>query len=332
MGKKHLALFMFLFLIAGTMAEAQQPVKVYKIGLLLGFGGLFPSSIEAFRQGLRGLREFGYLEGQNIAVEHRVVEYHVGAHNRLAELAAEVVQTKVDVIVANTTMAALAAKKATKTIPIVFASVSDPVGAGLVTSLARPGENVTGLTQLAPELGGKRLELLKEVMPRLSRVAVLWHSDGAAGQEPQMQWIEWAANALRLKLQPLDAREPRDFEALFHAANRGRAEAFVALASPRFTTHQAQIVDLATKKRLPSVHVESNWVEAGGLMSYGPNTEDRWRRTSYYVDKILKGTKPADLPVEQPLKFEFVINLKAAKQIGLTIPGSMLYRADRVVK
>jgi ABC transporter substrate binding protein len=162
MGKKHLALFMFLFLIAGTMAEAQQPVKVYKIGLLLGFGGLFPSSIEAFRQGLRGLREFGYLEGQNIAVEHRVVEYHVGAHNRLAELAAEVVQTKVDVIVANTTMAALAAKKATKTIPIVFASVSDPVGAGLVTSLARPGENVTGLTQLAPEVGGKRLELLKD--------------------------------------------------------------------------------------------------------------------------------------------------------------------------
>jgi ABC-type uncharacterized transport system substrate-binding protein len=326
MKKKLLGLFTLFFLIAGTFAEAQQPAKVYKIGLLLGFG-LLPSSssIEAFRQ---GLREFGYLEGQNIALEYRVDE----RGNRLADLAAELVQLKVDVIVANATGPTLAAKKATKTIPIVFTSVSDPVGTGLVASLGRPGGNVTGLSQLALELGGKRLELLKEVMPGLSRVGVLWHSDGAGGQEPQMKEIELAANALRLKLQPLDAREPHDFEALFHAANRGRAEAFVALASPRFTSHQAQIVDLAKKKRLPSVHVESNWAEAGGLMSYGPNTNERWRRASYYVDKILQGTKPADLPVEQPLKFEFVINLKAAKQIGLTIPGSVLYRADRVVR
>ena len=206
MAKKQLGLFTFLFLIAGTMAEAQQPVKVYKIGLLFCFG-LLPSSIEAFRQ---GLREFGYLEGQNIAVVYRIYE----RCNRLADLAAELVELKVDVIVTNSTEPALAAKKTTKTIPIVFASVSDPVGAGLVTSLARPGGNVTGLTQFAPELSLKRLELLKEVMPRLSRVAVLWTSD-RVGQKPQMEEIELAANALRLRLQPLDAWEPPDFEALF---------------------------------------------------------------------------------------------------------------------
>ena len=209
--------------------------------------------------------------------------------------------------------------------------MSDPVRAGLVTSLARPGGNVTGLTQFAPELGLKRLELLKEIMPRLSRVAVLWTSD-RAGQKPQMEEIELAANVLRLRLQPLDVPDPPDFEALFQTAIRGRADAFVALASPRFTSYQAQIVRLATKNRLPSVYVESNWVEAGGIMSYGPNTNERWRRASYYVDKILKGAKPAELPVERPMKFEFVINLKAAKEIGLTIPGSVLYRVDRVVK
>jgi ABC-type uncharacterized transport system substrate-binding protein len=329
MGNKQLGLFTLLFLIAGTFAEAQQPVKVNKIGLLLGFG-LLPSSssIEAFRQ---GLREFGYLEGQNIAVEYRAVEYRVNERNRLADFAAELVQLKVDVIVTNSTEPTLAAKKITKTIPIVFASVSDPVATGLVTSLARPGGNVTGLTQSAPELSLKRLELLKEVIPRLSRVAVLWSSD-RAGQKPQMEEIELAANALRLNLQPLDVPEPPDFEALFQTAIRGRAEAFLALASPRFTRYQTQIVGIATKNRLPSVYLESNWVEAGGVMSYGPNTNERWLRASYYVDKILKGAKPADLPVERPMKFEFVINLKAAKEIGLTIPGSVLYRVDRVVK
>jgi putative tryptophan/tyrosine transport system substrate-binding protein len=314
-----------LFLATGTFAEAQQPMKVHKIGLLLG-GGLLPSSsnIEAFRQ---GLRKFGYLEGQNIAIEYRVQEHG----DRLADLAAELVRLKVDVIVATSTGPALTAKKATKTIPIVFAEVADPVGSGLVASFARPGGNVTGLTPLTPELGGKRLELLKEVVPKLSRVAVLWHSDGP-GQKPQMEGMELAANALRLKLQPLDAREPNDFEALFHAATRGRADAVVALSSPRFTSHRAQIVGLATKKRLPSVYVSSDWVEADGLMSYGANSDDRWRRASYYVDKILKGAKPADLPVEQPTKFEFVINLKAAKQIGLTIPPNVLVRADKVIR
>ena len=227
------------------------------------------------------------LEGQNIAVEYRLVETRVDERNRLADLAAELVQLKVDVIVTQSTEPALAAQKITKTIPIVFASVSDPVRAGLVTSLARPGGNVTGLTQFAPELGLKRLELLKEVMPRLSRVAVLWSSD-RAGQKPQMEEIELAANVLRLRLQPLDVPDPPDFEALFQTPIRGRADAFLALASPRFTSHQAQIVGLATEKRLPSVYVESNWVEAGGLMSYGPKTNERWRRAAYYVDKILK--------------------------------------------
>jgi putative ABC transport system substrate-binding protein len=328
MGKKQLGLFTLLFLIAGTFAEAQQPVKVYKVGLLLGFGGILPSSIEAFRQ---GLREFGYLEGQNTTVEYRVVEYRVDERNRLADLAAELAQLKVDVIVTNSTEPTLAAKKITKTIPIVFASVSDPVGAGLVTSLARPGGNVTGINWVNPELSLKRLELLKEIIPRLSRVAVLWSSD-RAGQKPQMEEIELAASALGLKLQPLDVSDPPDYEALFQTAIRGRADAFVALASPRFTSHQAQIISLAKKTRLPSMYIESNWVEAGGVMSYGANTNERWRRAAYYVDKILKGAKPADLPVERPMKFEFVINLKAAKEIGLTIPGSVLYRVDRLIK
>jgi putative ABC transport system substrate-binding protein len=185
---------------------------------------------------------------------------------------------------------------------------------------------------MTAELGGKRLELLKEVVPKLSRVAVLWHSDGP-GQKPQMEGMELAANALRLKLQSLDAREPNgDYEALFHATTRGRGDAVVALASPRFTSRRAQIVGLATKNRLPSMYVSSDWVEADGLMSYGANSDDRWRRTAYYIDKILKGAKPADLPVEQPTKFELVINLKTAKQIGLTIPPNVLARADKVIR
>jgi putative ABC transport system substrate-binding protein len=315
-----------LLLACIHLAQAQQPKKVQKIGLLLT-GGLLPSSsdIEAFR---KGLREFGYFEGQNIAIEYRVRK----RGDRMANLAAELVRLEVDVIVATSTGPALRAKQATNTIPIVLASVSDPVGAGLVASLARPGGNVTGLRSMTAELGGKRLELLKEVVPKLSRVAVLWHSDGP-GQKPQMEGMELAANALRLKLQSLDAREPNgDYEVLFHTTTRGRADAVVALDSPRFTSRQAQIVALASKNRLPSVYVSSDWVEADGLMSYGANSDDRWRRTAYYVDKILKGAKPADLPVEQPTKFEFVINLKTAKQIGLTIPPNVLARADKVIK
>jgi putative tryptophan/tyrosine transport system substrate-binding protein len=323
MGKKQFGLFTFLFLIAGKLAEAQQRVKVYKIGLLLRHLLPSSSSIEAFRQ---GLREFGYLEGQNIAVEYRVYE----RSNRLADFAAELVQLKVDVIVANSTEPALAAKKTTKSIPIVFTSVSDPVGAGLVTSLARPGGNVTGLAQFAPELSLKRLELLKEVVPRLSRVAVLWSSD-RAGQKPQMKEIELAANALRLRLHPLDVPEPPTSKRYFIPPSEVvRMPCCTGLSE----VHQPSSSNSrpSNKNRLPSVYVESNWVEAGGQMSYGPNTNERWRRAAYYVDKILRGAKPAELPVERPMKFEFVINLKAAKDIGLTIPGSVSYRVDRVVK
>jgi len=212
-----------------------------------------------------------------------------------------------------------------------FTGVGDPVGAGLVASLARPGGNVTGLTQIAPELWGKRLELLKEVVPKLFRVAVLWNAD-APGQKPQMESAEVAAKALLLKLQPLDVRDTNDFEAAFRTASRGRADAIIALNSPRFASHRLQIVGLTTKHRLPSVHASSDWVESGGLMSYGSNSADRWRRVSHYVDRILKGAKPADLPVEQPKKFDFVINLKTAKQIGVTIPPNVLARADKVIK
>jgi putative ABC transport system substrate-binding protein len=312
-----------LVLALCSPADARQK-KVQKIGLLLGGGLLHASSeIQALRE---GLRQFGYIEGQNIALENRVQE----RGDYLRDLADELIRHQVDVIVTTSTAPALTAKEATKTIPIVFAEVSDPVGAGLVASLARPGGNVTGLRSMTAELGGKRLELLKEVVPKLARVAVLWHSDGP-GQKPQIEGMRLAATALRLELQSLDARDPDDLEPLFHSA-RGRADAVVALSSPRFTSRRAQIVELATKSRLPSVYVSSDWVEADGLMSYGANWNDRWRRTAYYVDRILKGVKPADLPVEQPTKIELVINLKTAKQIGLTIPPNVLARADKVIK
>ena len=201
-----------------------------------------------------------------------------------------------------------------------------------MASLARPEGNVTGLRSRNAELGGKRLELLREVVPKLSRVGVLWHSDGP-GQKPQLAELELVAKALRLQLQLWDARgDPDDFQAIFHANTKKRVDAFVALASPRFTSRQAQIVDAATKTPLPSVYVSSDWVDAGGLMSYGTNPRDQWRRTAYYVDKILKGAKPADLPIEQPTKFELVINLKTAKQIGVTIPPNVLARADKVIR
>jgi putative ABC transport system substrate-binding protein len=314
-----------IFLVVIQAAEAQQPAKVYKIGLLLG-GNLLPSSsdIEAFRE---GLRTFGYVEGQNVGMEYRVQKRRgeAGTH------AAELVRLNVDVIVATSTGPALAAKKATKTIPIVFAGVSDPVGAGLVASFARPQGNVTGLNQRAPELAGKRLEILKEVVPKLSRIAVLWHLDGP-GQRPQMDALEFAAKALRVKLQPLDMREPKQLESLFDDAARASADGLVVLVSPRFRSRQTEIVALAINRRLPSVYDSIDWVEANGLMSYGPNSADLWRRTSYYVYKILRGVKPGDLPVEGPAKFDLAINLKSAKQIGLMIPPHVLARADRVIR
>jgi putative tryptophan/tyrosine transport system substrate-binding protein len=314
-----------LILTTSHFAEAQQTGKVPRIGVLSpGFPGPSPLH-DAFRQ---GLRELGYVEGQNIVIEYQYAE---GKMDRLADLAAELVRLKVDVIVTSSTLAIQAAKQATKTVPIVMANVADPVAVGLVASLARPGGNITGLTNVAPDLGEKRLELLKEVIPKLIRVAVLWDA-AAPGQKPQMKQMEVAADALGLQLQPLNARDPKDFDGAFRAATRDRAGALIGLASPLFSAHRAQIVGLALKSKLPAIYPTRDFADAGGLMSYGPNNPGQWRRAATYVDKILKGTKPADLPVEQPMKFELVINLKAAKQIGLTIPPNVLARADKVLK
>ncbi len=280
---------------------------------------------EAFREGLRGL---GYVEGKNIAMEYRFAH---GKEDRLHELAAELVRLKVDVIVTLSTLDALAAQQATRTIPIVMTMSSDPVGTGLVTSLARPGENITGLTTLSPELSGKRLELLKEAVLRLSRVAVLWN---AANPDKALEFeqIQVAARSLGLQLQSLQVRGSNDFQGAFRAATTKGAGALLALTDTLTITHQSQIADLAAKSRLPTIHEQREFAEAGGLMAYGPNHSDLSRRSASYVDKILKGAKPSDLPVEQPMRFELVINLRTAKKIGLTIPPEVLVRADKVIK
>jgi putative ABC transport system substrate-binding protein len=281
--------------------------------------------IEALRQ---GLHELGYVEGKNIVIEWRSAE---GKLDRVPALAAELVRLKVDVIVTGGATDTRAAKEATNTIPIVMAQDSDPVGSGFVASLARPGGNITGLSTLAPEVSGKRLELLKEIIPKLSRVAVLGIST-RPGNAQSLKEVELAAGALKVKLQFLDVLDPKDIEAAFRAASKGRAEAVLVLQSPFFNSQRKQLVDLAIKSRLPATYPQTEYTEAGGLMYYGANTPDLFRRAATYVDKILKGTKPADIPVEQPRKFELIINLKAAKQIGLTIPPNVLVRADRVIK
>jgi putative tryptophan/tyrosine transport system substrate-binding protein len=306
--------------------EAQQPKKVARIGYL---SVLSPSSdsarIEAFRQ---GLRELGYAEGQNLAIEPRYAE---GKLDRLPDLATELVRSNVDVIVVGGSTATRAAKNATKLIPIVMAHGSDPVALGYVASLARPGGNITGLTHLAPELGGKRLELLKDIIPRLSRVAVLT-DPGTGGHGPQMKELEVAAPALGLQLQPVEVRSPTELESAFAAMIGGRAGAFIGLQQPTLDRLRDRIVELAAKNRLPGMYPNDEYVESGGLMSYAADIGALFRRAATYVDKILKGSKPAELPVEQPTKFELVINLKAAKQIGLTIPPNVLARADKVIK
>ena len=310
----------------GAIVDAQQAKKVPRIGWLLGTS---PSSantarIEAFRQGLRDL---GYIEGQNLIIEYRYAE---GKADRFPDLAAELVHLKVDVIFAGSTSSVQAAKKATTTVPIVSVT-ADPVALGLVASLARPGGNVTGLTNFTSELAGKRLELLKETIPRVSRVAVLFYPD-APSAALRMRETEAAAPSLGIKLQPVEVREPNDFEHAFSALKKERADALFPLRSPFITNQVKRIVELAAKNRVPGMYDEREFAEAGGLMSYGTSITDLYRRAATYVDKILKGTKPADLPVEQPMKFEFVINLKTAKQIGVTIPQSVLFRADKVIK
>jgi putative ABC transport system substrate-binding protein len=274
------------------------------------------------------MRELGYVEGKNIVVEYRFAD---GNLDRLGALLAELVQLNVDIIVSGGPTVTRPARAATATIPIVMGFDDDPVGAGLVASLARPGGNVTGLSTLAPEISGKQLEILKEILPRLSRMTVFGRST-RSGTSLSLQEIELAAAAFKMQIQYVDVQEPKDIETGFGAASKAHAEAIVVLGSPVLNLHRAQIVDLAAKNRMPGVYAQPEYIDAGGLMYYGASFTDIFQRAATYVDKILKGAKPADLPIEQPKKFEFIVNLKAAKQIGLTIPPSVLTRADKVVK
>jgi len=332
MKKKIIGLALGALLIAlSVSAEAQQPARIPRIGILgPSSASSFLPRVEAFRQ---RLRELGYVEGlpvgrqgKNIVIEYRYAE---GKLDRLPDLAAELVRLKVDVIV-TTGPGVLAAKKASATIPIVFAAAGDPVGSGLVSSLARPGGNITGLSLMAPDLDGKRLELLKEAFPKVARVAFLW--EGGSRGNPVLTGMEPAGKALGLKLQSLPVRGLDDFEGAFARAKRDGAQALITAPGPLINTQRRQVLDFAAKNRLPAMYPVSEFVEAGGLMSYAPNYTDSWRRAADFVDKILKGTKPAEIPVEQPMKFEFVISLKAAKQIGLTVPPNVLVRADKVIR
>jgi putative ABC transport system substrate-binding protein len=317
-------------LVSPVPAEAQQAAEPTRIGYLSTQSLSPPTRLgEAFRQGLRDL---GYVEGRNVVIESRSAE---GKLERLPALAAELVALKVDVIVAPAgTPPALAAKQATRTIPIVFIAVGDPVTSGLVSSLARPGGNATGLTDVNPELVGKRLELLTQAVPGVSRLAVLWQP-GAVGERTEKDMLkaaEVAARALGVRLQVVEARGPADFDRAFSDMTSARAGALTVLGSNMFFKERRRLVDLAAKNRLPAVYITREYVDAGGLMSYGADLADSFRRAATYVDKILKGAKPGDLPVEQPTKFELVINLKTAKSLGLTIPASVLGRADRVIE
>ncbi len=309
-------------LAAPLAAEAQQPGKVPRIGVIRPGSPPDPFA-EAF---LQGLRDLGYVEGRTIAIEYRWAQ---GNPERFSDLTEELVRLKVDVIVTTGPAGGFAAKGATGTIPIVVPVMADPVGAGLVASLARPGGNLTGLSMMSPELSEKRLELLKEAFPRVSRVAVLRDPRQAP---TDLRATEAAAGALGLHLQVLEVRDINDLEAALAAAKKGRAGALNVLPSGFFSAHRARIVEAVAKARLPAMYHHSDFVAAGGLMAYAPSFADLFRRAATYVDKILKGAKPADLPVEQPTKFELVINLKTARSLGLTIPQSVLVRADQVIQ
>jgi putative ABC transport system substrate-binding protein len=316
-----------LLMITAGLTDAQQPTKLPRIGFLIASSpSVNAARIAAFQQ---GLRELGYVEGKSIVIEWRSAE---GKLNRLPALADELVRLKPEVIVTAGPADTRVALKATKTIPIVMTFDNDPVGNGFVASLARPGGNVTGLSTLAPELSGKQLELLKASVPKLSRVAVLGNSANP-GNALALKEIEQAAAALKLKVHFLDVLDPKDIEPAFLNATKAGAEAMLLLGSPVLNTaKRTQIFELAAKYQLPASYYTAEWVEAGGLMTYGASRNDLARRAASFVDRILKGAKPAELPVEQPIKFEFIINLKAAKQIGLTIPPNVLARADRIIR
>ena len=312
-----------LILTTTHLAQAQQPTKVHKIGWVSL--GSAPANIESF---LREFRKLGYVEGKNIAIESR---YANDSFDRLPTLANELVRLKVDVLVTTSLAEALAAKDATRTIPIVLLGTGDPVAAGLVDSLARPGGNITGVTTIAPVLAGKRLQLLKETVPKLFRVAVLWNPH-VLGVEPQWKESQLAALELGLQLHSMEVRDANDFERAFKEATKARSGALAVTGNPFNSSYRKRIAELATKNRLPAIYTRGQYVVSGGLMSYGPDLAELYRRGATYMDRILKGAKPADLPVEQPTKFEFIINLKTAKQIGLTIPPNVLARADKVIK
>ena len=313
--------------LCGAVADAQQAGKVPRIGFL------DPSTasgsavlVDAFRQELSKL---GWIEGKNISVDYRFAE---GKRERLPELAADLVRLKVDLIVVTGVQSALAAKKATTTIPIVFASAPDPVGLGLVASLGRPGGNVTGLSNLAPELNTKRLEILRDAVPKLARVGLLW-TPGAGGGDIQLKELRPAAQALKLKLEEITTQpDAKGLESAFQAAKQKQVGAIMTSAGRRLFGERKRIVELAGKYRLPAIYIQKEFVDEGGLMFYGADYDDLFRRAAVYVDKILKGVKPADLPVQQATKFEFVINLKAAKKIGLTIPVEVVAKANKVIQ
>ena len=326
MAKTFCAALITIFFASASFSRAQQGVKVHRIGFLGGStASAYASFIDAFQQGLRDL---GYVEGKTLLIEHR---YGDGKLERLPDLSAELVRIGVDVIVVSGAQAISQVKSATRTIPVVMTTIEDPVAMKIVDSLSHPGGNITGLTNLAPELSGKRLEMLQETLPKISRVAVMWPPD-ATGAVVTFKETEIAARALGIPLQPLKVRSPKDFDNAFNTARTVRADALIVLQSALTNAHRKLIMDLALKNRLPTMCTQKEYVETGGLMTYGVDTSDLYRRAAVFVDKILKGAKPADIPVEQPKKFEFIVNLKTAKQIGLTIPPNVLARADRVIK
>ena len=325
-GKTFFWLLAAVLLAAVPFAQAQQPANVPRIGYLSG--GSFPAlsaRVDAFRQGLRDL---GYVEGKNIVIDWREAN---GNFDRARELAAEFVRLKVDVLVSPGPTVTGVFREATSTIPIVMTQDTDPVGSGFALSLARPGRNITGLATLAPEMGGKQMELLKEISPKISRVAIIGNSTNP-GDAQVLRETVIAAGSIEVFLRYLDVPDVKNLETIFQTAAKGRADALLVLGNPILNAHRKQIVDLAAKHRLPATYGRPEFVEAGGLLYYGTNYNDLSRRAATFVDKILKGARPADLPIEQPTKFEFIINLKAAKQIGLTIPHRVLARADKVIR
>jgi putative ABC transport system substrate-binding protein len=326
MNKKFVWIVTLLLLVAGTVAQAQQPRKIPRVGFLSAVSASGNETrLEAFRQ---GLREFGYIEGKTIIIDYRWGE---GKLDRIPELATELVNLRVDIIVTVGMPAVLAAKQATNTIPIVTANADNLVEAGVVASLARPGGNVTGSTRVDADFSGKRLELLKETFPKLSRVAVLSHG-ALGGDQEELQETQAAARTLGVQIQSLTVQEPSQFPGTYSEMIKRRADALIFFTSAFTSFHRRELVELAMKNRLPTMCASAAWNDVGCLISYGPIVTEFFRRAAVFVDKILKGTKPADIPVEQPTKFEFIVNLKTAKQLGLTIPPNVLARADKVIK